>query len=64
MKLPKGSRLHFEFRYDHSVNNKNKPDPGRWVYQGVQSWEEMMAPNLGFLLDRDADIAGLISVQN
>jgi hypothetical protein len=64
LKLPKDSRLHFEFRYDNSANNKNNPDPSRWVYQGFQSWEEMMAPNLGFLLDRDADVSGLMSVQN
>jgi hypothetical protein len=62
VKLPKGSRLHFEFRYDNSANNKNNPDPSRWVYQGFQSWEEMMVPNLGFLLDRDADVASLMSV--
>jgi len=64
VKLPKGSRLHFEFRYDNSAGNKNNPDPSRWVYQGFQSWEEMMAPNLGFLVDRDADIASLMSVTN
>ena len=64
LKLPKGARLHFEFRYDNSANNKNNPDPTRWVYQGFQSWEEMMAPNLGFLLDRDADVASLMSVTN
>jgi len=64
MKLPKGSRLHFEFRYDNSANNKNNPDPSRWVYQGFQSWEEMMVPNLGFLVDRDADVGGLMSVSN
>ena len=64
LKLPKGSRLHFEFRYDNSANNKNNPDPSRWVYQGFQSWEEMMAPDLGSLLDRDADVSSLISVQN
>jgi hypothetical protein len=64
VKLPKGSRLRFEFRYDNSASNKNNPDPNRWVYQGFQSWEEMMAPNLGFLVDRDADIAGLMSVTN
>jgi len=62
--LPKGSKLHFEFRYDNSLNNKFNPDPNRWVYQGFQSWEEMMAPNLGFLVDRDADIASLMSVEN
>src|SRR5205814_5220692 len=33
-----------------------RSDPSRWVYQGFQSWEEMMAPNLGFILDRDADV--------
>jgi len=64
LKLPKGSQLRFEFRYDNSSNNKNNPDPSRWVYQGFQSWEEMMAPNLGFLLDRNADVGGLMSVIN
>jgi len=62
VKLPKGSHLRFDFAYDNSANNKNNPDPSRWVYQGFQSWEEMMSPNLGFLLDRDADVAGLISI--
>lgn len=62
LKLPKGSRLRFEFSYDNSANNPNNPDPSRWVYQGFQSWEEMMAPNLGFVLDRGADIASLMSV--
>ena len=64
LKLPKGTRMHFEFRYDNSANNKYNPDPARWVYQGFQSWEEMMAPNLGFILDRDADVAGLMAVVN
>ena len=64
LKIPKGTRMRFEFRYDNSANNKNNPDPNRWVYQGFQSWEEMMAPNLGFLLDRDADVGGLMSVSN
>ena len=64
LKIPKGTRMRFEFRYDNSVNNKNNPDPNRWVYQGFQSWEEMMAPNLGFLLDRDADVGGLMTISN
>ena len=64
LKVPQGSRLRFEFLYDNSANNKYNPDPNRWVYQGFQSWEEMMAPNLGFLLDRDADVGGLMSVTN
>ena len=64
LKVPKGSRMRFGFTYDNSPNNKFNPDPNRWVYQGFQSWEEMMAPNLGFLLDRDADVGGLMSVGN
>jgi hypothetical protein len=64
LKIPKGTRMRFEFRYDNSVNNKNNPDPNRWVYQGFQSWEEMMAPNLGFLLDGDADVGGLMTISN
>jgi hypothetical protein len=64
LKVPKGTRMRFEFTYDNSLNNKYNPDPNRWVYQGFQSWEEMMAPNLGFLLDRDTDVGGLMSVTN
>jgi len=64
LKVPEGSHLRFEFLYDNSANNKYNPDPSRWVYQGFQSWEEMMAPNIGFLLDRDADVGGLMSVTN
>jgi mono/diheme cytochrome c family protein len=64
LKVPKGARMRFEFRYDNSANNKSNPDPNRWVYQGFQSWEEMMSPNLGFLVDRDADVSGLISISN
>ena len=51
LKIPKGSRMHVEFRYDNSANNKYNPDPGKWVYYGDQSWEEMGTPNMGFLMD-------------
>jgi hypothetical protein len=53
LKIPKGSRMHVEFRYDNSANNKYNPDPNRWVYYGDQSWEEMGTPNMGFLVDRE-----------
>jgi hypothetical protein len=55
LKVPKGSRMHVEFRYDNSANNKYNPDPSKWVYYGDQSWEEMGTPNMGFLVDRAAD---------
>jgi len=52
LKIPKGSRMHVEFRYDNSANNRYNPDPSKWVYYGDQSWEEMGTPNMGFLVDR------------
>jgi hypothetical protein len=55
MKIPKGSKMRVQFTYDNSVKNKYNPDPARWVTYGGQSWEEMGTPNMGFLVDRDAD---------
>ena len=52
LKIPKGSRMHVEFRYDNSANNRFNPDPSKWVYYGDQSWEEMGSPNMGFLVER------------
>jgi hypothetical protein len=54
LKIPKGSRMHVQFTYDNSANNKNNPDPGKWVFYGGQSWEEMGTPNMGFVTDRRA----------
>jgi len=54
LKIPKGSRMHVQFAYDNSANNKNNPDPGKWVFYGGQSWEEMGTPNMGFVTDRRA----------
>jgi hypothetical protein len=54
LKIPKGSRMHVQFAYDNSRSNKYNPDPSNWVYYGGQSWEEMGAPFLGFLMDRNA----------
>jgi mono/diheme cytochrome c family protein len=55
LKIPKGSRMHFQFTYDNSASNKYNPDPSKWVYYGGQSWEEMGGPFLGFLMDRNAN---------
>jgi hypothetical protein len=55
VKVPKGARIRVQFAYDNSAANKYNPDPSKWVYYGGQSWEEMGTPNMGFLIDRDAD---------
>jgi hypothetical protein len=53
VKVPKGSRMQIQFAYDNSAGNRYNPDPSKWVYNGQQSWEEMMSPFLGFLMDRE-----------
>jgi hypothetical protein len=63
LKIPKGSRMHFQFTYDNSTSNKYNPDPSKWVYYGGQSWEEMGTPNMGFLVDRDADDKDLVTAR-
>jgi hypothetical protein len=55
LRIPRGSRMRVQFFYDNSTTNKYNPDPGKWVYYGGQSWEEMGTPNMGFLIDRDTD---------
>lgn len=60
VKIPKGSKMHVQFFYDNSSANKYNPDPAKWVYYGGQSWEEMGTPNMGFLIDRNADETSFI----
>ena len=60
LKIPRGSTMRVQFFYDNSAANKYNPDPSKWVYYGGQSWEEMGTPNMGFLIDRDADVNGVI----
>jgi hypothetical protein len=55
IKVPKGSRLVVQFAFDNSPNNKYNPDPGRWVYYGEQSWEEMGTPFVGVVVDNDSN---------
>lgn len=58
LKIPKGAKMRVQFTYDNSTANKYNPDPAKWVYYGGQSWEEMGTPNMGFLVDREADDTG------
>ena len=60
LKIPAGSRMHAQFYYDNSANNKNNPDPSQWVYYGGMVWEEMGTPNMGFLVDADTKAEDLV----
>jgi hypothetical protein len=55
VKIPKGSKMTVEAHFDNSPNNKFNPDPNRPVYYGDQTWEEMMSPFFGIVVDMKAD---------
>lgn len=55
LKIPKGSRIETEFTYDNSTANRFNPNPRTWVYYGMQSWEEMGTPNMGYLVENDLE---------
>ncbi len=55
IKVPKGTKLHVAAHYDNSANNKFNPDPNKTVYYGNMTWEEMMFPFFGVVVDKDTD---------
>ena len=55
IQVTKGTRIHVDAHYDNSVNNKFNPDPTRDVYGGTQTWEEMMVPFFGVVVDARVD---------
>jgi hypothetical protein len=61
IKVPKGTKLHVDAHFDNSPNNKFNPNPNRTVYYGEMTWEEMMNPFFGVVVDRDADPNKLIT---
>jgi len=55
--LPKGTELTASAWYDNSPNNKFNPDPAKNVYWGDQSWEEMLAGFVDFVIPADMNPA-------
>jgi len=60
IKVPKGTKLRVEAHYDNSINNKFNPNPNRTVYYGQMTWEEMMSPFFGVVVDRGTDAKKII----
>lgn len=56
-KLPKGTVLKISAHYDNSPNNKSNPDPSKEVRWGDQTWEEMLAAFVDFVIPVDLDPA-------
>ena len=63
IKVPKGTKLHVDAHFDNSANNKFNPNPNRPVYYGEMTWEEMMNPFFGVVVDRDVDPNKIVSFQ-
>jgi hypothetical protein len=61
IRVPKGAKLRVDAHFDNSVNNKFNPNPNKTVYYGQMTWEEMMSPFFGVVVDRDADEGKLIT---
>src|SRR5262249_10288441 len=54
IKIPKGTRLRVDAHFDNSSANRGNPDSTVDVYGGTQTWEEMMNPWFGVVVDKDA----------
>ena len=52
IKLPKGTILHVDATFDNSAGNRGNPNPNVDVFGGTQTWEEMMNPWFGIVVDR------------
>jgi len=63
IKVPKGTKLHVEAHFDNSINNKFNPNPNKTVYYGEMTWEEMMNPFFGVVVDKDADTTKIINAR-
>jgi hypothetical protein len=63
IKVPKGSKMTVDAHFDNSSNNKFNPDPNRPVYYGDQTWEEMMAPFFGIVVDVKQDPEKVVTVK-
>src|SRR5262249_49755408 len=61
LRVPKGTKLHVDAHYDNSANNPGNPNSNRTVYYGEMTWEEMMAPFFGVVVDQNADPAKILA---
>jgi hypothetical protein len=55
--LPKGTELLVSAWYDNSPNNPSNPNPNADVYWGEQTWEEMLAGFMDFVIPVDLNPA-------
>ena len=57
--------MHIVAHYDNSPNNKYNPNPNKTVYYGDMTWDEMMAPAYGLVVeDKTVDQKMVLKVKN
>jgi hypothetical protein len=61
--LPKGTKIRIDAHYDNSPANKFNPNPNSTVYPGRMTWEEMMAPFFGVIVDSQTDPATVLKIR-
>jgi hypothetical protein len=52
IRLPKGTVIRVDATFDNSAGNRGNPDPTVHVFGGTQTWEEMLNPWFGIIVDR------------
>jgi len=62
LRVPKGTKMYVDAHYDNSTSNRANPNPNRTVYLGRMTWEEMMAPFFGVLIDATTDPNSVIKL--
>jgi hypothetical protein len=55
IRVLKGTKMYVDAHYDNSPANRSNPNPNRTIYLGRMTWEEMMAPFFGVLVDAKTD---------
>jgi hypothetical protein len=55
LKLPKGTKVRVDAHFDNSPAKRGNPDATVDVFGGTQTWEEMMNPWFGILIDPRAN---------
>ena len=63
IQVPKGTKLRVDAHFDNSRNNPANPNPDRTVYYGEMTWEEMMLPFFGVVVDKGVDLKKIITKQ-
>ena len=62
IRVPKGTKMIVDAYYDNSRANRHNPNPERTVYLGRMTWEEMMAPFFGVLIDSKTDPTSVLKL--